>query len=462
LLGAKTILKTKTFLVKVKLFFQPPDLTNYPFFLFTKPKLLSVEQFNKNYRYAVFLFKKNVEVQLSNTKYFLNFFRNSLVIFKKNNPTTITRNLGVKLDNNNSNGKKLLVIYIDGLSSFVNEESNILKYLMPETYNFFSKSNIYENYYGIGEWTLPNYASLMTGTLQNSHGYIYSAKKRNKANEKITHPLIHEYLSEAGLITNVISAVPYVNPNFKFHFGTENFFFSKNMNSEGILDLFQYSEAQFKHHNVTWLHFMDVHHKLRGISDLDYEPSSRLIDEMMANYRFSKKDAVNFATRAIQLDFSLAKLFKMESTNKYENIILVSDHGSTRLNTDWEKCLDDARAKTTLMVKSRNQKEVVYVKGLTTHLSFIEIVCKLLEIKIPTIKNTELENIIVIQSIYEDKPYRARLKGPGIDFNFVGSKSSGIKPYVNLIDIDNLLNNSTLKSLSKVQQLNLKKLLLGG
>ena len=289
-----------------------------------------------------------------------------------------------------------------------------------------------------------------------------SAKKQSKWNNKPNHALIHEYLADAGFTTNVISAVPYINPNFKFHLGTENFYFSRNLNSTGILELFQHLESRCKNHSVTWLHFMDIHHRLRDSKEMNYEQSNWLVDALINSYRFSRKDAINFISRAISLDIDLAKLFKMESTNKYENIILVSDHGSTRLNTGWEKCLDDARAKTTLMVKCKNQEEVVYIKDLTTHLSFIEIVCKLLELEVPTIKDKALEDVIVIQSIYEDKPYRARIKGPGIDFNFVGSNSSGIKPYVNLIDIENLLNNSLLKSLSKVQQLNLKKLLLGG
>ena len=302
--------------------------------------------------------------------YFI-FFRNTFLASKAYSPTTITRKKNSEYNYNEPKEKKLLVIYIDGLSSFISEESNVLQHLMPETYKFFRKSKVYENYYATAEWTLPNYASLMTGALQNSHGFIYSAKKQGKWNDKPNHALIHEYLAGAGLTTNVISAVPYINPNFKFHLGTENFYFSRNLNSTGILELFHHLESRCKNHSVTWLHFMDIHHRLRDSKEMNNEQNNWLVDALINSYRFSRKDAINFISRALSLDADLAKLFKMESTNKYENIILVSDHGSTRLNADWGKCLDDARAKTTLMVKCKNQKKTIYIKDLTTHLSFI-------------------------------------------------------------------------------------------
>lgn len=448
-------------MLKVKLFFVSPDLTNYPFFWFQNLNLMHIKQVNGNHRHSVFLFRNSMEIKLSRFKFFQNFFRNSLVVSENNAVTTITRDLNIKRDSNKSTKKELLVIYIDGLSSFVSKESNVLQYLMPQTYKYFNTSTIYENYYGVGEWTLPNYASLMTGTLQNSHGYIHSAKKRNKVSDKLNHPLIHEYLADAGFVTNVISAVPYINPNFKFHVGTENFIFSKNINSEGIVQLFQHTEMQSKNHNITWLHFMDIHHKLRGTNDTYFEPNNQLVNELISSYRFTRKDAENFASRARSLDCNLAKLFNMEYTNMYENIVLVSDHGSTRLNTAWDKCLDDARTKTTLMVKKKNQKKHIYIKEQTTHLSFIRIVCELLNIKIPFTEEEFLKKFVLIQSIYEGKPYRARIKGPGIDFNFVGSKSNGVKPYINLLDIEDLLNNSTLKIFDNDQKLILKNLLLG-
>jgi hypothetical protein len=84
-----------------------------------------------------------------------------------------------------------------------------------------------------------------------------------------------------------------------------------------------------------------------------------------------------------------------------------------------------------------------------------------LNIKIPVTEEEFLRNFVLIQSIYEGKPYRARIKGPGVDFNFVGFKSNGVKPYINFIDIEHLLNCLTFKVLDDDQKLNLKNLLLG-
>jgi hypothetical protein len=44
----------------------------------------------------------------------------------------------------------------------------------------------------------------------------------------------------------------------------------------------------------------------------------------------------------------------MEYTDMFKNIVLVSDHGFTRLNIAWDKYLDDGRTKTTLIVKRKN------------------------------------------------------------------------------------------------------------
>jgi len=441
-----------------------PDLTHYPFFLFNRVRINYKNAKKSQYRYSIFKIQtgKGQHVKKKKVNSLFNFCRSKFFISDTRVTTTLTKDTSMRESQRHNSDPKLLILYIDGFSNFNLNDKSILKSLMPNTYEFFKHSTTYENYYSTAEWTLPNVATILTGKLQNNHGLFFSSKSTKKHKVELQGNLIHEDLANFGLTTNVISAVPHINPNFKFHFGTSNFIYARNINAEGIFELYNYMLSELDQANIVWLHFMDIHHRLRDSREMNYEQNNWLIDALINGYRFSRKDAINFISRARSLDKDLAKLFKMESTNEYENIILVSDHGSTRLNTDWEKCLDDARAKTSLMVKCRNQKKAVYVKELTTHLSFIEIVYKLLELKIPTIKNKALEDIILIQSIYEGKPYRARIKGPGIDFNFVGSKSSGIKPYVNLIDIENLLNNSMLKSLSKVQQFNLKKLLLGG
>jgi hypothetical protein len=52
-----------------------------------------------------------------------------------------------------------------------------------------------------------------------------------------------------------------------------------------------------------------------------------LVNKLVSNYRFSRKDAENFVSRARSLDFNLDKFFDMEYTNMYKNIVLVLDHG---------------------------------------------------------------------------------------------------------------------------------------
>jgi hypothetical protein len=385
-------------------------------------------------------------------------------VFIKNDksPLTLTINDKVSFENSLPGTKKLLVIYIDGLSSFKSESSNLLKDLMPATHDFFKNSEVYENYYGTGEWTLPNYASLMTGHLQNSHGYIYSAKERTQFKNYLSYPIIHEILEKAGYQTQVISAVPYINPNFGFHLGTNNFYFSKNMNSRDLLNIYLSKEVQSNTTHITWLHFMDIHHRLRGSVDKFQLPNSNIIEQLENNYRFSKKDAENFISRAQNLDSSLVKLYEIESTGMYENIILVSDHGSARLNTAWSSCLDDARTKTTLIVKKKNQSKEVFVKEFTTHLSFKKVVFELLNVETYNQGFEFLKDYAIIQSIYSGKPYRFRIKGPDMEINFEGHNARSFRPYVNPGDIDELISNPGLKIYNAEQKLKIKNLLLGG
>lgn len=449
----------RIFLTRIKSRFSSYDLTNYPIFLLRKSQINISNEIRINYRYAVYLLKKNKEYKFSNLNQY--FFRSKYILKKLDNPITITRNMNYTEVQDEIVDKKLLVIYVDGLSSYWNEEINLLQYLLPETYNYFSNSTVYENYYGTGEWTLPNYASMLTGALQNSHGNIHSAKQKNELKNISNFPLIHEYLAREGYKTNIVSAVPYINPNFNFHFGTENFIFAKNNNSKKIIELYQYTEAELASSNITWLHFMDVHHRLGETDYSDHKVSPEIVDLLMENFRFSKNDAVNFVSRAHNLDGNLAQLFNLDSTKKYENIVLVSDHGSVRLSNAWEKCLDDARTKTTLIVKQKNQKNLRFIKEVLNHQSLIEIFCGVLNVKVPDLTEFQLKNFIVIQSIYAGKSYRARIKGLGIDFEYMGTNVRDSKPFINMRDIDNILSNKNLKDLGFTEKSNFKKILLG-
>jgi hypothetical protein len=139
----------------------------------------------------------------------------------------------------------------------------------------------------------------------------------------------------------------------------------------------------------------------------------------------------------------------------------VSDHGSVRLSNAWEKCLDDARTKTTLIVKQKNQKNLRFIKEVLNHQSLIEIFCGVLNVKVPDLTEFQLKNFIVIQSIYAGKSYRARIKGLGIDFEYMGTNVRDSKPFINMRDIDNILSNKNLKDLGFTEKSNFKKILLG-
>lgn len=453
--------KIKVFFVKFKSLFSPPDLTCYPYFLGRKIKLSEKQKPEDKSKYSVFYFLKDKEISLNPPKFFLLFFRSAIRANPDKAPVTITRKDNSYSYNKNVFGKKLLVIYVDGLSSFINQKSNMMSKLMPNTNTFFHNATIFENYYGTGEWTLPNYASLMTGKLQNSHGFIFSSKKRSRLKYSAKFPLLHEYLEEIGLNTNVISAVPYVNPNFGFHHGTENFLYAKNLNAKGIIEWYEYFEKKHERNNVTWLHFMDIHHKLRGSDGASSDSNAELVNELVTQFRFAKEDAQNFISRARNLDSNLERLFSLDFTHKYENVILVSDHGSTRLNKEWEKCLDDARTKTTLITRNKRQNGQIYVGDLVNHLSFPKIVMELLGIEHSKIQPKLHEKALLIQAIYEGKRYRARFRDKKVDIDFVGSFVGKKRPFIQENDVYKLISDPKLNHLSRIHKNEIVNELLG-
>ena len=125
------ILKLKRFLVQIKLFFGAPDLTNYPFYLFKRPKLKYSNKLGTNYRYLIHLISDGKVIKLSRIRFVFNFLRMRVLIKNDKSPLTLTINDKVSFENSLLGTKKLLVIYIDGLSSFKSESSNLLKDLMP-------------------------------------------------------------------------------------------------------------------------------------------------------------------------------------------------------------------------------------------------------------------------------------------------------------------------------------------
>lgn len=453
--------KIRVLFVKFKSLFSPPDLTCYPYFLGRKIRISEKQKNEDESKYSVFYFLKDKEIYLTPLKFFLFFFRSAIGANPDHAPVTITRKEDSSSHNNKVFGKKLLIIYIDGLSSFVNQKSNTLSKLMPNTNNFFHNATFFENYYGTGEWTLPNYASLMTGQSQNSHGFIFSSKKRSRIKYSTRFPLLHEYLRDLGLTTNVISAVPYVNPNFGFHHGTENFLYAKNLNAEGIIDWYEDLEKKYESTNVTWLHFMDVHHKLRGTEVAYFDLNEELVNELVTQFRFSKEDAQKFISRARKLDLDLERLFDLGCTQRYENIVLVSDHGSTRLNKEWERCLDDARTKTTLITKHKGQKDRIKVEDLTNHLQFPKIVMELLGMKHSQMQPKLDDTYVLIQAMYEGKHYRARFKDQKVDIEFVGSCVDKRRPFIQKNDVCALIRDPRLDHLSDIHKKELVKELLG-
>ena len=315
-----------------------------------------------------------------------------------------------------------LLIYIDGLSPCLLENNQNSGSVMKNISEIFKDGFIHNKYFSASEWTLPNLASMFLGILPSQHGMTTSRSDGKSSFIIPKFQNIFQYLSGFGIKTNIFSSVPYMNPNFGFQLGTDMFFYHKNLHSRKLFSHL-HTSIQNRGQKTTESHLdciflMDVHHKLDGnlaAWDPKYDQYVKLVSQKT---RLSTYDARNLISRAIELDNSLKTFLDGEVLKFYDNIVLISDHGSARLRENQELCVDDARARTTFCLTSKNgmtidPNKVLSLTALPTILS------RLYELPMFPSLWTEQNNLIFTQAIFPKLPYRLRIRAENQRFDFI-------------------------------------------
>lgn len=417
-----------------------PHLSDFPYHLFTNPigqfrtyrmaeEVSITYLYAQNKQYSKFYSKLNSFYKFKKTKYFSD--RSPPVPSITYTQRTQTKNQVAGRDENlqaiEIGSKKIstLLIYVDGLSPCLLETSQGENAVMKNTSEIFKKGFIHNKYFSASEWTLPNLASMFLGLLPSQHGLTNSGSNSKSPYLIPKYPNIFQFLSNYGIKTNVFSSVPYMNPNFGFHLGTDKFFYHKNLSSRELLPQFrnfvQERKIELNQSYLDCVFLMDVHHKLNGNLAKWDSAYSKYVENISQKTRLSIHDTRNLISRAVELDMLLKTLFNHELLEHYDHVVLISDHGSARLRESQELCVDDARTRATFCLLSKSDFTVDTNNTLSLA-ALPTVISRLFELPIFPSPWTEENDVIFTQAIFPKHPYRLRIRTQDKHFDFIGEQ----------------------------------------
>lgn len=411
--------------------FRRPHLVDFPYFLLSNP--LAGERVYSKHLEASETKTMGAESFVAPSK--KSFFRTAFFAQKSKSVWTHTqvRKFGqsTKLltssftsenkKGNTSIPSSVLFIYIDGLSPFLLLPNHLGKVVMEFTASLFGEGFVLRNFFSAGEWTLPNIASMLYGRQPSSHGLYLPDHAIKKSFVTPRETSIFQHLSNCNVKTTIFSANPYMNPNYGFHLGTKEFFYKKNATGKEILSLFR--SHTNKQTNIDFvsrfdaLFFMDIHHDLGENYGERTKPTRELIESVTSLTRLNSVDAQQLIKRAESLDILLEKELQSEILQKYDSVILISDHGSARLREEIELCLDDARTRTTFAIS--NRKRISIDPETFVGISAVPSILSAVFGSEPFPSEWDyMDELVFSESIYPKLPYRLRLRNANFCWDF--------------------------------------------
>ncbi len=414
-----------------------PHLCDFPYYWDDNPiEKFRVYSFSQESSYTYFpdviekrfkfISKLNSVIKFKKTKFFSDKCKPVATITSTystqfNDSLEVIKNL--KIDNGDSNKLNTLLIYVDGLSPCLLYGNEKVGAVMKRTHNKFKGGYIHEKYYSAAEWTLPNLASMFLGKLPSQHGLTNSESNYKTPFVIPRSQNIFQYLSRFGVSSSIFSSVPYMNPNFGFHLGTDNFFYHKNLCAKKLLPIFssfvKNRDNSLNKSHLDCVFLMDVHHKLDG-NLAKWKPLyDQFVESVSQSTRLTEFDTKKLIARAIELDECLNTFLDNEVLEFYDNIILVSDHGSARLRENQELCVDDARTLATFCLLSKCGTTIDKTKILSLA-SLPSILSRSFKLPIFPSLWSEENDVIFTQAIFAKLPYRLRIRTQEKYFDFVG------------------------------------------
>ena len=332
-------------------------------------------------------------------------------------------------------GRKKLVlsIFIDSFNYYIIKEMG-LKELMPESYRYFSKGIICNNFYSGSEWTLPSIATYWTGKHAGHHmnlaeEYRFDFMKDSK--------VLAEYFHDNGYVTAKIGGNDAITPWQGYMRGIDRFIYQSTHSfrkKEVIQDTIQHLETFKDACQYVWLDLVDLHHVaggfMRSIQVQSKIPlSQRTIDNTIrtsVKQTYSPNRKQIYIQELRELDFYLGNLYNyLEKTYQDREIIvsLFSDHGTSFMVGNDEPFLSEQRVNVPFMLRGSSITPEI-CNEIIESTDYAAIICKLADIpynyhgtdaNLPiTFGGTFEREFAFSQSIFIGDPYRAALHGKNL------------------------------------------------
>lgn len=381
-----------------------------------------------------FKLETKAEFRLNNNQLYYYFHRDQSKVELSSDKPFFVGNPFQTEQNSKTKFKIVLIIFIDGLSSFVFDNYKI-ESLMPSTFRFFDKGLISSSFYSSAEWTLPSTMSILTSKYTANHSVFDANLKYSRVN--INEKLASQYFQDAGYMTTFYSANWRQTPHELYCKGVDKFIYKNSQLEQEtannlIIDYISHIRTYENRSHFSFLSLFDLHNIITGKS-LNSELQVKIKPDLISKKSedkisvFAKYDNVlleHYLLKLKQLDSDLDTLYKYLDKQYRKDQILVcltSDHGQSYFS-EASLTLEDERIKVPFLINRINKKTI---NSLSPR-SNVDILPTLLDLAGIKYNEEELDGTsllkpgskrkILSESIYFGQSYKIVIRENNISF----------------------------------------------
>lgn len=340
-------------------------------------------------RFSYLKFSKNIKtIKISSTNKFL-----------------VSENYEKKIK---KNPRLVMTIFIDGFNYI--KDSNYLKKIAPNTFDFFNNNgHIFNKHFSNAEWTLPSFASLLTGKYTHNHGIFHP-----DANHDVGHnnKLMPEYFQDAGYFTFMCNSGWRSSPSYGYVKGFDRTIYKKDANAKYIIGetldhLCAFNDAN----NFCFLGLNDLHHFLditpplimqsKFQNNQIYKMKVNKINLKSVEKSYDINSVKKLELKTYELDCKLKLLYDFVKNNYPKNhlISIITDHGHAYLSKS-PHILSHYRTSIPWLIKS--SKKIEYAKYRNFFTSNIDVLPTLLDLSDLSSKNLKIDGKSIFQKSFSD------------------------------------------------------------
>lgn len=341
----------------------------------------------------------------------------------------------VKLNMDDSKKKLVISLFVDGLAQVVLKEEN-LENIMPNTYRFFSKGLICNNFFVNADWTYPSIASYNCGQSIMGHKMFNSQMNQSLPKNVTT---LFEHMKNGGYYTAMISGDWRASGSCGYYRGLDRCVTKHQwygMRTEQVMcDAIEHIETFKETNQYLWLTAGDLHDIADEVSLVSsvnahidaYDRQFETKSETSVKQRYSvlKREAYVKAVKTIDRWLNILYNYLENNYSDDEYVLTIfGDHGQTYLTKPGEHHLSRSHTNTAFMVRGTD------VRGISeeymSSVDYINIMCRLaglpapkddIEGRLPKTFGGDKENEYTLtETIHPGDPYMASIHSKNYTF----------------------------------------------